>query len=217
MEVNTDLKNNKDTFISHVFSTRDEDKAEMLNIIQYALIAIIPVVILNKTIQRFIPEADPDKSSIELLVEISIQLVLIFIGVIIIHRIISYIPTYSGFKYENLSLTNVIIAFLIIVFSIQSKIGMKTNILVDRINILWNGPIEKMENNNNNRSHHRNSQADNLDHPALQEGLFPPGPSVQQTNRGGNDTMQTINMQQSQMLAEPMAANSLLGSSFSSS
>ena len=49
MEVNTDLKNNKDTLISHVFSTRDEDKAEMLNIIQYALIAIIPVVILNKT------------------------------------------------------------------------------------------------------------------------------------------------------------------------
>jgi len=160
MEVNTDLKNNKDTFISHVFSTRDEDKAEMLNIIQYALIAIIPVVILNKTIQRFIPEADPDKSSIELLVEISIQLVLIFIGIILIHRIISYVPTYSGFKYENLSLTNVIIAFLIIVFSIQSKIGMKTNILVDRINVLWNGPIEKMENNNNNRSHHRNSQAE---------------------------------------------------------
>ena len=95
MEVNTDLKNNKDTFISHVFSTRDEDKAEMLNIIQYALIAIIPVVILNKTIQRFIPEADPDKSSIELLVEISIQLVLIFIGIILIHRIISYVPSNS--------------------------------------------------------------------------------------------------------------------------
>ena len=113
MEINTEMKNNKNTFFSHVFSTSDEDKAEMLNVIQYALIAVIPVVILNKTVQRFIPEADPDKSSIELLVEVVIQLALILIGIILIHRIISFIPTYSGFKYENLTLTNIILGFLV--------------------------------------------------------------------------------------------------------
>ena len=38
----------------------------MLNVIQYGLMAIIPVIILNKLVHRFIPEADPDKSSLEL-------------------------------------------------------------------------------------------------------------------------------------------------------
>ena len=44
--------NDKPTFLSHVFSTSDEDKGEMLNVMQYALIGIIPVVILNKLIQE---------------------------------------------------------------------------------------------------------------------------------------------------------------------
>ena len=112
----------KPSFLSHVFSTNEEDKAELLNTIQYALYGIIPVVVLNKLIQRFIPEADPEKSSLELLAEILIQLVVIFSGLVIIHRTITYFPTYSGFKYEHLAITNVILGFLVIIFSIQSKV-----------------------------------------------------------------------------------------------
>jgi len=52
------------TFFSHVFSTTDEGKAELLNVMQYSGIALVPVVILNKLVQRFLPEADPDKSSL---------------------------------------------------------------------------------------------------------------------------------------------------------
>ena len=131
MELNQDKK--EASFINHVFSNSDEDKSELLNVVQYGLMAIIPVIILNKLIHRFIPEADPDKSSLELLVEMAIQVVLIFVGLILIHRIITYFPTYSGFKYENLSLTNIILAFLVIVLSIQSKLGLKGNILFDRV------------------------------------------------------------------------------------
>ena len=50
----------KKTFLSHVFSTTEEGKAEVLNILQYALMAMVPVVILNKSIQRFVPEAVPE-------------------------------------------------------------------------------------------------------------------------------------------------------------
>ena len=140
MEILNEVKDlNKKTFFSHVFSTTEEGKAEVLNVIQYSLMGVIPVVVLNKLIQRFIPEADPEKSSLELLAEIFIQLVVMFSGIIIIHRIITYMPTYSGFKYENLMLTNVILAFLIIVLSIQTKLGIKVNILVDRTYELWNG------------------------------------------------------------------------------
>jgi hypothetical protein len=51
----------KKTFIRHVFSSSEEDKAEIFNVLQYGIYALIPVVVLNKLIQRFIPEADPEK------------------------------------------------------------------------------------------------------------------------------------------------------------
>ena len=104
---------NHNSFVEHVFCTSEESKAEILNVIQYSLSAIIPVVGLNKSIQRFIPEADVEKSSLELLAEIFMQIVIMFIGIILIHRLITYFPTYSGYKYENFNLTTVILAFLV--------------------------------------------------------------------------------------------------------
>ena len=85
------------SFLSHVFSMTEESNAEILNVIQYSTMGVIPVVVLNKLIHRFIPEADPEKSSLEILFEIFMQLVVMFCGVILIHRIINYVPTYSGF------------------------------------------------------------------------------------------------------------------------
>ena len=43
-------------FFKHVFNFEEESQAEMLNIIQYGILAIIPVVILNKMVQTLIPE-----------------------------------------------------------------------------------------------------------------------------------------------------------------
>ena len=83
---------NQNTFINHVFATSDEGKAEVLNVIQYSLSAILPIVLLNKTIQKFVPEADIEKSSLELLAEIFIQIVVMFIGIVLIHRVITYFP-----------------------------------------------------------------------------------------------------------------------------
>ena len=113
MEIINESDLSKKTFLSHVFSTTEEGQAELLNVIQYSSMGVVPIVMLNKIVQRFIPEADPEKSSLELLAEIFIQLTIMFCGAVIIHRIITYFPTYSGFKYENLTLTNVILVFLI--------------------------------------------------------------------------------------------------------
>ena len=33
----------------------------MMNIVQFAVIALIPVIILNKTMQKYVPEADDEK------------------------------------------------------------------------------------------------------------------------------------------------------------
>jgi len=135
-------------FISHVFNFDNKSKNELSNIIQYSVLAILPIVILNKTIQRFIPEADETKGSIEISVEVVFQLALIFLGMFFIHRIITYIPTYSESKYENISVINNIISFLIIILSLQTKLGEKMNIIIDRIlTFIDNTPNEKQSTN----------------------------------------------------------------------
>ena len=133
----------KTTFISHVFSTTEDGKAEVMNTIQYSTLALVPIVLLNKLIQKAIPEADLDKSSLELLVEIFMQIVIMFCGIIVIHRTITYVPTYSGFKYEAFVVTNSVLAFMILILSIQSKLGIKTNILYERAVEIWNGASEE--------------------------------------------------------------------------
>jgi hypothetical protein len=217
-----EIKDSKKTFMTHVFSNTEEDKGELLNVSQYALMGLVPIVALNKTIQRFIPEADPDKSTIELLAEIIIQIVVIFVGVVFIHRIITFFPTYSGFKYENLVLTNVILAFLVIVLSIQSKVGTKVNIVVDRLNDLWNGysedDVEDTKKNvrvKQSVPRHSHSQADNLDNTGMQNGIFPPAPS---STKQSNQIQEGMNMGygggMDDYSPEPMAANGALGSTF---
>jgi len=215
------------TFMTHVFSTTEESNSEILNVVQYALLSVIPIVSLNKLIQRFIPEADSESSSIELLVEIFMQITIMCSGIILIHRMVTYLPTYSGFKYDNLCLTNGILLFLMVLLSIQTKLGIKVNIIYDRVLELWNGePYEskdQVKNTNGVRvrkpvSKHTPSQSDYLDNSQIQQNTFPPAPvssipsqrdNDQQMNNGGfgNDFGG---------MGGPMAANGLLGGSFGS-
>lgn len=212
------------SFFNHVFSTTDEGKGELLNVAQYAIMGTIPVIILNKLVQQFVPEADHEKSSLELTIEIVIQLIIMFCGIVLIHRAITYFPTYSGFHYDNLNITNVILAFLVIVLSIQTKLGLKANILYDRILELWNGPdystgkanVRNKMRVSNGSSSHSPSQADHLDHSGVQMDMFPPAPvatAVKQSS-GSYDMSMRGNPSQTLAPAGPMAANSLLGSAF---
>lgn len=127
------------SFFKHVFNFDDDSKSEVLNILQYSVIAIIPIVILNKTMQKYVPEADDNKSSLEVSAEVLIQIIVMFMGLLIIHRIITYIPTYSGAKYPEFHIVYIILAILMITMSLQTKLGEKVSILVDRVSELWDG------------------------------------------------------------------------------
>jgi hypothetical protein len=219
-------ESNKKTFLSHVFSTTEEGKAEILNVLQYAMLAIIPVIALNKTIQRFVPEADGEKSTLELLVEIFIQLTVMFCGIVIIHRVVTFVPTYSGFIYDNLQVSNsVIITFLIIVLSIQTKLGIKVNILIDRLSDLWNGTnggedkkttVKNGVRVNQPMARHSPSQADNLDNSQMQNDMFPPAPvaTMKSSSNGTYDNMMRGNGIMNDF--GPAAANGVLGGAFGS-
>jgi hypothetical protein len=142
-----DSSDESKSFFKHVFNFDDDSKSEILNILQYSVIAIIPVVILNKTMQKYVPEAEDKKSSLEVTAEIVIQIIVMFIGLLLIHRIVTYIPTYSGAKYPDFHIIYIVLAILMITMSLQTKLGEKVSILVDRITELWNG---KSDNKNKN-------------------------------------------------------------------
>lgn len=213
---NSELKQN--TFLSHVFSSNEESQAEIFNALQYSFMGVIPVVVLNKSIQQYLPDADPEKPSLEILAEIFIQLTVMFAGIIIIHRIITYFPTYSGMKYDNLSITCVILAFLIIILSVQTKLGLKVNIMVDRANELWNGPsYETMSETKkvvrvSKPTAHSPSQSDYLDNTQVQNDTFPPAPTVTQQS----NSYEQMPSEDYGMSMGPMAANGIVGGSFGS-
>ena len=145
MDSSDDSNNN---FFKHVFNFDDDSKSDILNIIQYAILAIIPVVILNKSIGKYVPEADDKKGSLELSAEIVIQIIVTFIGLLLIHRMITFVPTYSNTKYVDFSVMYNILAVLMITMSLQTKLGEKVSILVDRLMELWNGPSDKKKKKN---------------------------------------------------------------------
>ena len=51
-------------FFNYVFNFDSDNKAILLNMFQYIIIALIPVIVLLKLIKEYIPEDDDKKESI---------------------------------------------------------------------------------------------------------------------------------------------------------
>jgi len=139
MDTFEDTKNGSLGFFKYVFRFDDSSKSELLNMIQYVVLAIIPIATMNKLSQLYIPDPDENKGSMEILAEVIAQSGSIFLGLILISRMIYYIPTYSGEDYKQFQVTDVILIGLMIIFSLQTKLGEKISILVERVIDLWNG------------------------------------------------------------------------------
>ena len=220
--------NGKLGFFKHVFKFDDDSKCEIMNIVQYAILALIPVIILNKSMQRFVPEADDEKGNFEILAEVVGQVIAMFLGILIIHRVITYIPTYSGEKYCDFAITNIILAVLVIILSLQTKLGEKVSIIVDRIMELWEGPRDtKGKGKGNNNKNGNKSGNVKVSQPiaqgqnAMSQSINSMGTTAINTLPMAQPTTQVLpdynNMNQQEMgmgqeSFEPMAANAGGGS-----
>ena len=225
-------------FFNHVFNFDSDNKANMLNLVQYIFIGIIPIVLTLKAIKAYIPEEDDAKGTLEISLEVAIQLFSIFFSIWFIDKIIRYIPTYSGVAYHKFNEVNFVLPLLIILVTMQTKLGAKINILADRVMDIWNGnqnPYVGKTNQGNIRVSqpivtpgiHQVSRADNLDNSLIAP---PPQQMPAQNNvsmidalpnmAGGNglSSFQNQAIQNSFMEAmEPMAANGALGGAFGAS
>jgi hypothetical protein len=223
-------------FFSYVFNFDSDNKAILLNMFQYIIIALIPVIVLLKMIKEYIPEDDDRKESIELVIEIIIQLGVLFIAMYFIDKIIRYFPTYSNVPYSKFNEISFIIPTLVLIMTMQTKLGAKINILYDRILEMWNGkPQTKGGNNQGNirvsqPGIHQASRADSLDNtiiaprvnqlPAQNNiSLIDSLPNMMNSGGGGGggggNNFQNQAMQNAFMDSmEPMAANGALGGAF---
>ena len=142
----------KENIIGKIFNFDEDTQSEVLNIMQYSLLSVVPIMLLNKTVQKFIPEADEEKGSVEVLAEVIGQIAFMFLGIFMIHRLILAVPTYSKIKYQDFHVTNIVLGFLVIVLSLHTKLGEKTNILIDRLFDMIEGkkPEQEGAQNQNN-------------------------------------------------------------------
>ena len=225
-------------FFSHVFDFDKESQSEILNCLQYVLIAIIPTIILNKCIQKLLPIANEEKSNVEILAEVLGQVVFMFLGFIFIHRFITYFPTWSKTDYKDVNFNTVAIMFLSIMLTIHSKVGTKTNILLDRFYAYWEGSNKQPTTQSQHTGQPQTqTQTQGQGQPSNQASLLPPpmvqtnAPSMMVPNQGpqpdfnkmyeGPNTPLVNAMVPGQgpmqEAFEPMAANDGFGGAFGAS
>lgn len=214
-------------FLQHVFNFDDDTKKYLMNTTQYALISLGPAILINKLLEDLLSDFDNTKGNFELLGEVVAHLVGLVSGIFFIHRLVTYIPPYSGIAYENINLFSIIIALSIGLYNTQSVLGLKMRLLGERIGELWNGKEEvkpKKENKNQNASPQLNQsailkppqpthQASRSDYVLTHDQVSAP---VQQQPTNQVAQNDPYNGQQfgSGMIAEPMAANGVLGSAW---
>ena len=215
----TDIPKESLGFLNHVFNFNKENKCEIMNIIQYSVLSIIPSIIILKTIKHIIPEEDDNKSNFELAFETIGQLILMILGMWFSNKAITYIPTYSECKYSNLNLLNIMLPFIIIMFTMQTKLGAKITILYQRLVDVWEGNNQNNNQNNNIKiiqplPNMRKRQVDYTDNNQLLPNNIDltTVPTIQQNpseNSGNSQPQRNYNdMYNQQMSNEPLAANS---------
>lgn len=164
-------------FVQHVFNFDTATKSELMNIAQYSILAIIPIVFLNKLIQNYVPDVDEEKGSLEILIEVFGQVFLLFFAMFFIHRLITFIPSYSGKPYNGVNILGTVLSFLVIVLSLQTKLGEKVEILSNRVIELWTGPPKADP--KNERKHREGENVVHVRQPITGRGPHPPIPTHQ--------------------------------------
>ena len=215
------MDSDKASFFSFVFNFDEITRNELMNIGQYIVFAAIMVTLLLKGISHYFPKFDEKKDIFILTAELLAELAIVFFGFLLIHRIIDFIPTMSGIPYIPQNMITIILPFLFIILNTQTSIGDRGKTISER--------IFGSKNNNVKVNNVRVSQplAGNNAPPSL----LPQGINVTQNPLNQPQTQQVQppiaepdfnsmfagpqnNLVNTDSTFEPMAANSMIGSSW---
>jgi hypothetical protein len=204
----TTQKLQRSGFVQHVFNFDDSTKKYLTNSTQYVLTSLGPVILLNKGLEDLLSDFDESKGTMEVLAEVVLHIASLTTGIFFIHRIVTYLPTYSGVAYENINLFSIILSLGVILYYSSSRLGLKMKLLGDRVGELWNGKTEKFP-----VKLSKETQGTQNNGPLL----TPPVPT---SNSCRADYLMKYGIEQPSsgqfggMIDEPMAANGVLGSAW---
>lgn len=162
MDILSDSTSNNSSnvgFFEHMSNFDDQTKSDLLNMFQYTLLLIIPVILLDKAIGDLFTHDTDDKHAFELVFEVVTEVVLLIVGMYVSHRLVSYVPTYSGQSYKTVSFTSVLLVFVFIVTMFQTSLREKVDALVERVYYYIAGllGVETFTGNNPNSNSNSNS------------------------------------------------------------
>lgn len=213
-------KLNEESFVSYMFHLSQKDKVELMNVGQYVVLAIIPLAILVYLMRNYLPHFDDSKGNVEIIIEVVLQVVLLFIVFWFIHRLIHYFPTYSGSSYGSIHLFHVVVPLMFILFSLDTMLGQKVNLLLNRFLVYVGLQKEMMTNISDESEEIVTPPSIQLPQPGPMDSL-PPQNTRQETNGVNYNQMyeKTTNKmvgaaqppQNVYLDQGPMAANEALG------
>ena len=121
------------SLINYMFTMSDNEKDTILNIIQYTSLSIVPLIIIIKLMNVYLPKYNEHKGNIEILIEVILQLIFTIIFLWFINKFILYIPTYSKTTYENINIMNMILPIIFILFTLETNINKKVILLSNKL------------------------------------------------------------------------------------
>jgi hypothetical protein len=119
-------------FFSYVFKLSKFKQEDLLNIIQYSSLSVIPIILFIYFVKKYSPNITHEDSSLYMFILTFIELMIMIIGIFFIDRIINFIPTFSGKYYETINLTTVIIVFVTLMLLSHAGYRERTAILLYR-------------------------------------------------------------------------------------
>lgn len=129
-------------FMKHVFNFDDDSKNEVLNTLQYLIMAVVLVSVLHTFLSNIMPDVSEEKGNFEILGETLVHAVAFFVGLFIIDRIITYIPSYSGVEYKPVNMITLALVFVALQLDSSSVLGNKMRLLAERVQAYINGDEE---------------------------------------------------------------------------
>ncbi|ALH23315.1 hypothetical protein ceV_409 [Chrysochromulina ericina virus CeV-01B] len=149
MDIQEPIEDTKKGFFGYVFNFDDTNTGQLTNLYQYTFIAIPLILLSLKILNHFSSDVDESKGTLEILFEIFISLNWILLTIWFVNKIIRYIPTKSKMSYPIFNETNFILPLLIVLFTMNTKLGNKINLLIERGVDLYDGKTNLKDSNNN--------------------------------------------------------------------
>jgi hypothetical protein len=119
-------------FFSYVFKLSKFKQEDLLNVMQYTALSILPIMLFLYYTKKYFPSITHEDSSLYLFTLTFVELIFMIVGIFFIDRIINFIPTFSGKYYEVINLTNVILIFVIFMLISRAGFRERTSILLYR-------------------------------------------------------------------------------------